>query len=120
MDDLGIRWGGKWALLLVIVFGAPVATYPIESYGWLLGLVVITTGIGHAALNYVLPYVRLFTVNLATVAEPVLSIVAAVLFLGESVTLSEICGGALLIAALFLGMRDELRPRAPLVDLEPD
>ena len=110
---------GLWALALTLVFDAPIAIYPAESYGWLLGMVVITTGIGHAALNYVLPYVRLFTVNLATVAEPVLSIIAAVLFLSETVTVAEIGGGALLIAALFLGVRDELRPRAPLVDLEP-
>ena len=101
---------GLWALLLLLVARAPVTGYTPSSYYWLLGLIFITTGIGHAALNYALPYARLFTVNLMTVAEPVLAILAAVLWLGESVTGAELAGGALLVVALLVGVRDEWGP----------
>jgi drug/metabolite transporter (DMT)-like permease len=98
---------GLWSLLMALIVGAPFVGYPASSYMWLLGLIVITTGIGHAAFNYVLPHVRLFTVNIATVAEPALSILAAVLFLGQKLTPLELAGGTFLMAALFVGVRDE-------------
>lgn len=101
---------GVWALALALVFGIKLVGYPAAAYGWLAGLILITTGVGHAALNYALPYARLFTVNLVTIAEPVLAIAAAVMFLGEGVTVGEIAGGVLLMAALLVGMRDEMRP----------
>jgi len=117
--SLAYGGAGLWALLLVIAFDVPVMGYPAASYGWLLGLIFITTGVGHAALNYVLPHMRLFTLNLSTVAEPVLAIIAAVLFLGQSVTPAEMAGGAFLIAAIFVGVRDERRPRPVMMDEIP-
>lgn len=109
---------GVWAAAGVFIMKAPIVGYPAESYGWLVALIIITTGIGHAALNYVLPYVRLFTVNLATVAEPVIAIGASMLFLAETVTSAEVIGGGLLTAAMFVGMRDEWKPRRELPELE--
>ena len=98
---------GVWSLILALLMGVPLLGYPTSSYLWLLGLIFITTGVGHAAFNYVLPHVRLFTVNIATVAEPALSILGAVLFLGQRLTVYELMGGILLVAALFVGVRDE-------------
>jgi drug/metabolite transporter (DMT)-like permease len=110
---------GLWAVPLVILFRVPLTDYPAASYGWLLGIIFITTGIGHAALNYVLPYVRLYTVNLSTVAEPIIAIVAAIWFMDETVTIAEVIGGGFLTAALLFGLRDEWQPREDLTHLEP-
>ena len=104
---------GLCAAVLVAVSGVKVLGYPTESYLWLLALILITTGVGHALINYTLPYTRLFTTNLVVFAEPVLAIAAAVLFIpGETVTVSEIIGGAFLMAGLFVGVRDERRTSA--------
>ena len=101
---------GICALFLVIVSGAQVVGYSAESYFWLLALILITTGVGHALINYTLPFTRLFTTNLVVFAEPVLAIAIAVMFVpGETVTISEMIGGAFLMAGLFVGVRDERR-----------
>jgi drug/metabolite transporter (DMT)-like permease len=118
---MSLTYGGAgvWALALVLLFGVRVLGYPPASYGWLLGLILLTTGVGHAAINYVLPHMRLFTLNITVVVEPVLAIVASVLFLGGSVTVAEVLGGAFLIAALLVGVRDETRARPTIRDESP-
>jgi drug/metabolite transporter (DMT)-like permease len=100
---------GMWALVFVVITDAPVLSYSAGSYGALLVLIVVTTCIGHALINYTLPYTRLFMVNAIVLAEPVLAISMAAAFLGQTITGSEVVGGTLVIVALFISLRDEGR-----------
>ncbi len=107
--------GGLFAGAMVLATGTKLTGFPLVSWLCLLGLIFITTGIGHALINYALPYTRLFTVNLTVFAEPIIAIASAALVIGQKVTGGEIVGGAFLLSGLLVGINDERRLKAEVV-----
>ena len=74
---------------------------------------VVTTFIGHGLLNLAASYVPLFTLNLVIVLEPAIAIALGVLLFGATVNRAQAAGGAILIAAVLVGLRAGGQPAPP-------
>lgn len=95
-------------LVAVIVFGIynltlniPMTGYPEKEWGIFLLLAIIPTVFGHVLFNWLLKYVTAATISMAILGEPVGATLLAYLFLGESLTLSQWSGGAIVLAGLY-------------------
>ena len=87
-----------------IAIGSPLIGFPDASWGYLAGLVLIPTVVGHACFNWAIPRVRFFTINLLIVLEPAIAILLGVAFLDERATPLQLGGGALLGLAVVAGL----------------
>jgi drug/metabolite transporter (DMT)-like permease len=95
-------------LLVAAVTALPVALladvslidYPPASWYWLSGIVLITTLAGHGLLNAAARTLSLFTVNIAVLLEPVLSIALGAVMFGAEISNVQIAGGTLLILSV--------------------
>ncbi len=103
-------FAGTITLVVALVLASPLSGYGAREWGLLALLVVVPTGVGHALMNVALKYVRLFTINLAVVGEPICAIAIAAIWLGMPLTIVEGVGGAILAMSLFVGFRDERVP----------
>src|SRR5262249_26341344 len=86
---------------------APVVSYPPRAWAWLAALGVLTTVSGPGLLNLAARHVKLFTINVIIVLEPAIAIALGALLFGARVTPLQIGGGALLAAAVVIGLRHE-------------
>lgn len=99
------------AVPVLLIAGTPFA-YPARSWGWLGALVVFTTVGGHGLMNLVARHLKLFTVNVVIVMEPAIGIALGAAMFGAKVTALQAGGGALLCAAVVIGLRTERLPAA--------
>ena len=103
------------ALPVVLIAQDSLFDYPEASWYWLAGIVVITTLGGHGLLNAAARSLSLFTVNIAILLEPVLSIALGALMFGADITGIQIAGGVILIASVATLMAaPALRERASI------
>ena len=103
------------ALPVVLIAGDSLFDYPSASWCWLSGIVVITTLGGHGLLNAAARSISLFTVNIAVLLEPVLSIALGAVMFGADITGIQIAGGVILIASVATLMAaPALRERASI------
>jgi drug/metabolite transporter (DMT)-like permease len=93
------------ALPVAVLAGVPLAGYPLESWGWLGAIVVITTLGGHGLMNLAARYVSMFELNLVIVLEPVIAIAMGAVMFGASISNLQVGGGLLLSVAMVVGMR---------------
>ena len=105
------------ALPVVLLTRAPLS-YPAEQWGWLAGLVVLTTAAGHGLMNLCAPHVRLFTLNVVIVLEPAIAIAMGAGLFAARVDALQVAGGVVLAAAVVIGVRQETRAEAPLGTIE--
>ena len=68
-------------------------------------LAVVPQLIGHSSLNWSLRFLPATLVTIAVLGEPVGAIALAFLILNEGPTLSEIGGGILILAGIFIAFR---------------
>jgi drug/metabolite transporter (DMT)-like permease len=99
------------AVSLVVSLAAGVAMWPLPlaSWGWLLAIATITTLGGHGLLNLAANSVPLFALNLIVLLEPAFGIALGALLFGAAVTHLQLMGGALLAAAVLLGIQSSFR-----------
>ena len=90
-----------WTVCLVT--SSPILNYSGRTYLILLLLGLGPQLIGHTILNWALAYLSPTVVALAILAEPLGASLLAWLFLGESVSWLQGCGGALILAGIGLG-----------------
>jgi drug/metabolite transporter (DMT)-like permease len=123
-----------WTLLAAAATALPVALLAGSEFGpvkepltfmgwtptpwlWLGGLVLVTTMGGHGSMNAAARGVRLFVVNMAIVLEPPLAVLLGIAFLGETVTMVQVVGGAVLAVSVWIALLPEWRsargPAAP-------
>jgi drug/metabolite transporter (DMT)-like permease len=88
------------ALPVVLIADDSLFDYPPASWYWLSGIVLITTLGGHGLLNAAARSLPLFTVNIAVLLEPVLSIALGAVMFGADITSLQIAGGVILIASV--------------------
>jgi drug/metabolite transporter (DMT)-like permease len=99
---------GALALLpVVIATHSRLVGYPDTSWRWLAALVLVTTVGGHGVMNFVARHVTLFTLNVVIVLEPALGIALGVPLFGATITPIQIVGGAVLSAAVVVGLLPE-------------
>lgn len=96
---------GLLLLLATLAFGYPLSGYSTTTYIMLVLLAVVPQLLGHSSLNWSLRFVSATLVTIAVLGEPVLATTLAFLILNETPTLTEICGGILILAGIFVAFR---------------
>lgn len=103
-----------WGLVLAAVLTMPGALLLPSSglieassaaLGGLAYLVVISSVIGYIAWNWALAHGGIGRVGVLQFAQPVLTVLLAVLLLGESLTLSIVCSAAVILAGVAIAQR---------------
>jgi len=92
-------------LLSTLAFGYRLVGYSTTTYVMLVLLAVVPQLIGHSSLNWSLRFVPATLVTIAVLGEPVGATALAFLILNEAPTLSEICGGILILVGIFIAFR---------------
>ena len=105
-----IAYGSAAFFLLIAMLAAgqsPIGLQP-ETYLWLLLLAVVPQLIGHSTYNWALGFLPAALVAVATLGEPVGSAILAYIILNERPGLLVLCGGALILAGIYLAARGSL------------
>ena len=92
-------------LVAVLVRGYPLFDYSGETYLWMVMLALVPQLLGHMSLVWALRFVSATLVTIAVLGEPVGATVLAVVILDEAPTWSEIVGGLLILAGIFVAFR---------------
>lgn len=95
--------------LLNIIFKQSILGYPLESYLFFLGAAITSQVIGYFSLSYALGHLSATIVSPTMLAKPITVALLAFIFFGESLTIGEIIGGALVLIGIFLINKNELR-----------
>ena len=95
--------------LLNIIFKQSIIGYPLESYLFFLGAAITSQVIGYFSLSYALGHLSATIVSPTMLAKPITVALLAFIFFGESLTIGEIIGGALVLIGIFLINKNELR-----------
>ncbi|HEY90360.1 MAG TPA: DMT family transporter [Dehalococcoidia bacterium] len=96
------------ALLLLaaaLVAGYSLFGYSPTTYGMMVLLAVVPQLLGHTSLNWSLRFVSATLVTIAVLGEPVLATAFAFAILDEAPTITEIIGGTLILAGIFVAFR---------------
>jgi drug/metabolite transporter (DMT)-like permease len=112
---------GAGAVAIVPVLAltrAPLIGYSGTSWGWLAGLVLVTTLAGHGTMNFVARYVPMFTLNVVIVLEPALSILMGIPLFGASLNIAQAIGGLILMVAVVVGLQHSTAPAGEWMELE--
>ena len=72
-------------------------------------MAVLSQLVGHTSYNWALKWIRTSTVAVSLLGEPIGASLLAWLLFGETLTLAKFIGGGLILAAIYLVARDEVR-----------
>ncbi len=100
------------ALVLVIVVlaqGLPLSGYSLQTYLYILGAALLTQMGGYIAVNYTLGHLPASSVSTTLLAQPVFTAILGLLVLNQSVGISQVIGGALVLAGIFIVHRSNTR-----------
>jgi drug/metabolite transporter (DMT)-like permease len=103
-------WGVAIAALvllpaLLVIPSPNLDEAPPAALGGLAYLIVISSVIGYVAWNWALAHGGIGRTGVLQFAQPVLSVVLAVLLLGESLSLSVIFSAAVILAGIAIARR---------------
>ncbi len=104
-------------LAAALVAGTRLGGLGAEAYLWIAAMAVVSQLIGHNAINWSLAALPAAVVSVAILGEPVLTSVIAAFVLDEMPTLLEACGGAVVLAGVYVALRGERRRAPELPDL---
>ncbi len=93
---------GFYLLFVVILTRLPLFGYTNESYLWMILLAFIPQLIGHSTFNWALGFLSASLVSVAFMAEPVGTIILALIVFGETPLIPELAGGALILVGIFV------------------
>ncbi len=99
------------ALFLAALFAhqAPPPLHERIAWGGILAMAVISQLVGHTALNASLRWFSPNAISFATVLEPVIAGVLALIIFHESLSLVAICGGLIVLGAIVVVLKEERR-----------
>ncbi|MCC7118960.1 MAG: DMT family transporter [Anaerolineales bacterium] len=92
-------------IIFTLVSGNTVFGYEPKAYFWIFLLALIPQLIGHSTYNWSLKYLSASLVSITTLGEPIGSAVLAFFILSEAPPLLTYCGGALILAGIYLSSR---------------
>jgi len=92
-------------LTATLAFGYRLVGYSTTTYLMMVLLAVVPQLLGHSSLNWSLGFVPATLVTIAVLGEPIGATALAFLLLNESPTISEIGGGILILAGIFVAFR---------------
>ncbi|MEL0012150.1 MAG: DMT family transporter [Alphaproteobacteria bacterium] len=99
--------------LAVLAAGLPVGGYAGETWFALSALGLISQVIGHSGFNWAVRMIPPMVLALLLLSEPILSAALGWLYFREGFGTETVIGGALVLAAIYLGVRAEGAPDAP-------
>lgn len=105
--------GGTVMLVYCLFYQIPLVGYRSSEWTYFLLLAVIPTIFGQNIFNLLLKTIGATTVSVGIIGEPVLAILLAYLFLGETITAFQFTGG--LITLFGMGMYFWLRSSSHIV-----
>ena len=91
---------------LALLTGHRFSGYDGSTYLYFLLLAIVPQLLGHGSLNWALRYTSATTVAVFILGEPIGSSVLAFFALDESVAPLQVCGGVLILAGIFLAVRE--------------
>ncbi len=97
-------------LLAALIAGHSLVGYSGTTYVMLLLLALVPQLLGHSSLNWSLRFVSATLVTIAVLGEPVGATALAYLILDEVPTWTEIGGGILILAGIFVAFRKTAAP----------
>jgi len=112
---------GTAALVLVIMVmlsGTPIGTYSAPTWLWIILLALVPQLLGHSTFNYFLKSLSAAFVSIALLGEPIGTVILAFLFLHESPSWLEICGGILILVGIFVASRST-NQKQPKPEIQP-
>lgn len=92
-------------LLMALVSGTPLISYPPREWLLFLAMALIPTIIGHSLLNLNLKYLPASTVSMSVLGEPLGASILAGLLLNELPTSLQVVGSAIIIVGVYLFMK---------------
>lgn len=92
-------------LLAALALRQPLTGFKTATYGWFLLLALIPQLLGHSSFNWALGHLPAAYVAVATLGEPVGAAFLAFLLLGETPSVLKLAAGALIMAGIFLALR---------------
>jgi drug/metabolite transporter (DMT)-like permease len=103
-----LTYSSAGVLLLIAAFvaGYSLTGYSSGTYLMLVLLALVPQLIGHSSLNWSLRFVPATFVAIAVLGEPVGASLWAFLFLHEAPSVAELFGGALILAGVFMAIRN--------------
>ena len=106
-------------LAAAAVSGTPLGGLPGKAYLWIAAMALVSQLVGHNAINWSLAALPAAVVSVAILGEPVMTAVIAGFVLDEVPTLLELCGGAVVLAGVYVALRGERRAAPELVEPAP-
>lgn len=97
-------------LLAALISGHHLFGYSTNTYLMLGLLAVVPQLIGHSSVNWALRFISATLVTVAVLGEPVGATTLAVFILKETPSLSEVGGGILILAGIFIAFRKSQTP----------
>ncbi|WP_394603774.1 DMT family transporter [Fictibacillus sp. UD] len=111
------------AVIVFVVYNTflniPMTGYPEKEWGIFLLLAIIPTVFGHVLFNWLLKYVTAATISMAILGEPVGATMLAYILIGETLTVSQWIGGAIVLSGLYYFLQNTRKqkrdkPPAPI------
>jgi len=104
--------------LYIMVTGEQLFPYPKNDWMFFLLLAIIPTLLGHTLLNWAVKWVSTSVISVAILFEPVGATVLAYNVIGETISLSQVIGGLVVLLGISLFIYDERR--VSLKQLKPN
>ncbi|MFN7210279.1 MAG: EamA family transporter, partial [Aggregatilineales bacterium] len=98
--------------------GGALPDLSAEAFFWMTLVAIFPQLIGHSSFNYALGYLSAAFVSLVVLGEPILSTVFAVFLLNELPQPLQLVGSTLILIALFIASRAEVRAMRPKAEPE--
>jgi drug/metabolite transporter (DMT)-like permease len=95
--------------LFVLALRLPVVAFTPKTYAAFLGLALIPQLIGHSSYNWALRWFSPSLIAVSLLGEPIGSAILAYLIFGEGMTWLKAAGGTVILLAIYLAARGELR-----------
>lgn len=116
-----LTYGAAAATLVVacLATGTPLLSYTPLAYLWMFLLALFPQTIGHTSYNWALKHLPATFVAVATLGEPILSSLLAVLILGETPSALKVVGGVVVLIGITLTMQASGVGRRPAEEPQP-
>ena len=98
-----------------LVSGTQMWGYPGGTFLWLILLALVPTHLGHTMFNWALRYIPAYVISISLLGEPIGSTTLAYFIFGETPPHLTFLGGALVLAGVYLVIRDQGRRVAGVV-----
>ncbi|WP_409251763.1 DMT family transporter [Bacillus sp. SCS-153A] len=95
----------------VLIKGEKLGPYPGEEWIYFILLAIIPTLLGHTLFNWSLKWLSTSTISMAILFEPIGASVLAYFLLGETVIMSQVVGGGIILLGIFWFVKEERKIR---------